>query len=98
MENLKALTSVVHWLVAKVEQIPDSKDTMNTETKLQEMCDRGWHFKMSRQKSSDTWDLVGALYSRLLREEQTFSTYGKHTSLFDALLDLEQMLLKDSAL
>ena len=71
---------------------------MNAENKLEEMTDRGWHIKVSRQKSSGKWDLVGAVDGWLFREGKTFSTYGKHTSLLSALLDLEQMLLEDSAL
>ena len=70
---------------------------MNAEDKLKEMLDRGWHIKISRQKNSDTWDLIGALDSWLFRKEETFSTYGKHTSLLSALLDMEQMLLDEAA-
>ena len=66
---------------------------MDAETKLQEMCDRGWHLKFSRQKSSATWDLVGALDGWLFREGQVFSTYGEHRSLLAALLDMEKMLI-----
>ena len=71
---------------------------MNAEDKLKEMLDRGWHIKVSRQKSSDKWDLVGASDGWLFREGKTYCTYGKHKDLLAALLDIEQMLLKDSAL
>ena len=70
---------------------------MNAENKLKEMGDRGWHIKVSRQKNSDTWDVVGALNGWLFRKEETFSTYGLHTSLLAALLDMEQMLLDSSS-
>ena len=66
---------------------------MDAETKLQEMCDRGWHIKISRQKSSHAWDVVGALDSWLFREGQVFSTYGQHRSLLAALIDMEKMLI-----
>lgn len=71
---------------------------MNVADKLEEMTDRGWHIKVSRQKSSGKWDLVGAVDGLAFRDGQTFCTYGKHTDLLAALLDLEQMLLEDSAL
>lgn len=67
---------------------------MDAETKLQEMCDRGWHIKFSRQKSSATWDAVGALDGWSLRSDKhTYVTYGIHTSLLSALLDMEKMLI-----
>jgi len=67
---------------------------MDAETKLQEMCDRGWHIKFSRQKSSAAWDVVGALDGWLFRcDNQTYATYGIHTSLLSALLDMEKMLI-----
>lgn len=67
---------------------------MDAENKLQEMCDRGWHIKVSRQKSFHTWDVVGALDGWLFRSDKhTYSTSGIHTSLFAALIDMEQMLL-----
>jgi len=67
---------------------------MDAETKLQEMCDRGWHIKISRQKSSHTWDVVGALDGWLFRnDKQTYSTSGRHISLLSALLDMEKMLI-----
>jgi len=67
---------------------------MDAETKLQEMCDRGWHVKISRQKSSHTWDVVGALDGWLFRSDKhTYSTSGIHTSLLSALLDMEKMLI-----
>ena len=66
----------------------------NAENKLQEMCNRGWHLKVSRQKSSHTWDVVGALDGWLFRSDKdTYSTSGIHTSLFAALIDMEQMLI-----
>ena len=70
---------------------------MNAEDKLEEMSDRGWHIKVSRQRSSDKWDLVGAVDGLAFRDEQTYCTYGIHTSLLAALRDLEQMLLNDSS-
>lgn len=67
---------------------------MESETKLQEMCDRGWHLKISRQKSSATWDVVGALDGWLFRSDKhTYSTSGRYTSLLTALLEMEQMLI-----
>lgn len=67
---------------------------MDAETKLQEMCDRGWHIKFSRQKSSATWDVVGALDGWSFRsDEHTYCTFGIHTSLLSALLDMEKMLI-----
>ena len=70
---------------------------MNAENKLKEMGDRGWHIKVSRQKNSDTWDVVGALNGWKFREGKTFSSCGRHTSLLAALLDMEQMLLEESS-
>ena len=67
---------------------------MDAETKLQEMCDRGWHIKFSRQKSSATWDVVGALDGWSFRSDKhTYATFGIHTSLLSALLDMEKMLI-----
>jgi len=67
---------------------------MDAETKLQEMCDRGWQLKISTQKSSATWNVVGALDGWLLcNDEHTYATYGIHTSLLSALLDMEKMLI-----
>jgi len=66
---------------------------MDAETKLQEMCDRGWHIKFSRQKISHAWYVIGALDGWLFRKEQTFSTSGIHTSLLSALLAMEKMLI-----
>lgn len=80
-----------------IEPIETICKPMNAEDKLKEMTDRGWHVKVSRQKDS-TWDLVGAIDGLAFRDGQTYCTYGIHTSLLAALLDLEQMLLKDSAL
>lgn len=57
------------------------------------MCDRGWHIKISRS-SVNTWDLTGAINGWLFREdEHTYGNYGIHTSLTEALLDMEQMLI-----
>ena len=80
-----------------------SKDSISIEPietiegKLEEMTDRGWHVKVSRQQNS-TWDLVGAVDGLAFSDKQTYCTYGIHKDLLAALLDLEQMLLKDSAL